>query len=95
MIKLSPTQMKSYLTDCEVLSLHVELLVSHYITQIVIETGGVFGQDATALFKDLGQHLRTQSHSYLVQQIAVTVQRGSTAAAAAWNSNASYPCHSS
>ena len=52
---------------------------------ITIDTGRVFGPEATAFFRDQGQHLRAQpgdplAYSYLEQQIAVAVQRGNTAA---------------
>ena len=46
---------------------------------------GVFGVEARSLFKDIGRHITTAtqdplSHEYLVQRIAVAVQRGNAAA---------------
>ena len=64
---------------------YAELLVSHHFVPIAIETSGVFGPEAAAFFKDLGHQLRAQSgdplsYTYLVQQVAVAIQQGNTAA---------------
>ena len=64
---------------------YAELLVSHHFVPIAIETSGVFGPEAVAFFKDLGHRLRAQSgdplsYTYLVQQVAVAIQQGNTAA---------------
>ena len=64
---------------------YTELLASHHFTPIAIETSGVFGPEAAAFLRDLGHRLRAQtddplSYSFMVQQVAVAVQRGNAAA---------------
>ena len=61
---------------------YTELDTSHYFIPVAIETTGV--PEALKFFQDLGHHIREESgkpHSYhyLIQRIAVTVQRGNTA----------------
>ena len=58
---------------------------SHLFVPVAVETLGVFGAEERALFKDIGRRISsvTQeplSHQYLVQRIAVAVQRGNAAA---------------
>ena len=50
----------------------------------MIETSGVFKQEALSFIRELGCHLRVktgepQSHHYLQQRVAVAVQKESTA----------------
>ena len=58
---------------------------SHLFVPVAVETLGVFGVEARALFKDIGRRIfsvtqEPLSHRFLVQRIAVAVQRGNAAA---------------
>ena len=64
---------------------YADLQVSHHFVPVVIETSGVFGQEALSFIRELGRHQRVktgepQSHHYLQQRVAVAMQRGNTAA---------------
>ena len=52
---------------------------------IAIETSGVFGPEATSFFKELARRIKIEtgeprSFHFLVQRIAVAIQRGNAAA---------------
>ena len=54
---------------------------THFFVSVAVETLGVFRVEARSLFKDIGRRITTttqdlRSHEYLVQRIAVAVQRG-------------------
>ena len=56
-----------------------------FLVSVAVETLGVFAVEARSLFKDIGWRITmaTQDprfHEYLVQRIAVAVQRGNVAA---------------
>ena len=62
---------------------HLE--ASHLFIPVAVETLGVFGPEARSFIRELGRRLsevtsEPLSHHHLVQQIAVAVQRGNTAA---------------
>ena len=66
---------------------YADLQASHHFVPVAIETSGVFGQEALSFIRELGHRLRDsvktgepQSHFYLLQRVAVAVQRGNTAA---------------
>ena len=59
--------------------LYSELCTSHHFVPVVLESTGVFGQDAAACFKDLGKRTRTHtgdplSYLKLCQRISVIIQ---------------------
>ena len=61
------------------------LCTSHHFMPIAIETSGVFGLEAASFFGELGRWIRAetgepQSLQFLLQGIAVAVQRGNAAA---------------
>ena len=58
---------------------------SHIFTPAAVETLGVFGSDARALFRDIAHRITATTqdslaHQYLNQRVAVAVQRGNAAA---------------
>ena len=58
---------------------------SHIFTPAAVETLGVFGSDARALFRDIAHRITATTqdplaHQYLIQRVAVAVQRGNAAA---------------
>ena len=58
---------------------------SLFFVPVAVETLGVFGVEAWALFRDIARRITTVtqdplSHQYLVQRVAVAVQRGNAAA---------------
>ena len=58
---------------------------SHFFVPIGIETSGTFGQSAKLFFQELGNRLKAETEDswssfFLLQRIAVAVQRGNTAA---------------
>ena len=58
---------------------------SLFFVPVAVETLGVFGAEARALFRDIARRITTVtqdplSHQYLVQRVAVVVQRGNAAA---------------
>ena len=64
---------------------YAALKVSHHFVPFGVETTGVLGQAALSLVCDLGQLLRQatgeeRSREYLLQRIAIAVQRGNAAA---------------
>ena len=64
---------------------YTEPATSHYFIPVAIKTTAVFRAEALEFFQDLVCHIREesrepQSHHYLIQWIAVVVQRGNTAA---------------
>ena len=63
---------------------HSHLDSSHFFVLVAVETLGVMGPDAGHLFRDLGRRIATAtsgslSHQYLMQHVAVAVQRGNAA----------------
>ena len=61
------------------------LLATHHFIPIAIETSGVFGPEATSFFKELARRIKIEtgeprSFHFLVQRIAVAIQRGNAAA---------------
>ena len=64
---------------------YAHLKASHHFVPVAVETLGALGPDARCFLKDLGRRIRATtheplSHHYLLQQIAVAVQRGNAAA---------------
>ena len=64
---------------------YTEPATSHHFIPVAIKTTAVFRAEALEFFQDLVCHIREesrepQSHHYLIQWIAVVVQRGNTAA---------------
>ena len=64
---------------------YAHLKNAHFLVSVAVETLGVFAVEAQSLFKDIGWRITmaTQDprfHEYLVQRIAVAVQRGNVAA---------------
>ena len=64
---------------------YAELAVTHHFVPVAIETMGVFGKEAEAFFIELGRRIREEtgeplSFHYLLQRIAVAMQRGNAAA---------------
>ena len=64
---------------------YAELAATHHFVPVAIETMGVFGKEAEAFFIELGRRIREEtgeplSFHYLLQRIAVAVQRGNAAA---------------
>ena len=62
-----------------------ELSTTHHFIPVAVETSGVLGPEARNFLQELGQRIRETSgeplsHSYLLQRIAVAVQRGNAAA---------------
>ena len=59
---------------------------SLFFVPVAVETLGVFGAEARALFRDIARRITTVTqdplshHQYLVQRVAVAVQRGNAAA---------------
>ena len=58
---------------------------SHFFVPVVVETLGVMGPEAGHFFRDLGRRIAAAtsdplSHQYLIQRVAVAVQRGNAAA---------------
>ena len=58
---------------------------SHHFVPFAIKTSGVFGPEAMSFIKELGRRIRAEtgeprSLQFLIQGIAVAVQRGNTAA---------------
>ena len=71
---------------------HLE--ASHHFVPVAVETMGVFGPEARSFLRDLGRHLTRVTgdpleHNYLMQRIAVAVQRGNAAAILGSSSSAS------
>ena len=66
-------------------SKYQDLLATHEIVAVAVETSGEFGPEAEAFIGEVcqpfwgtsGDHM---SHAHLLQRVAVTVQRGNTAA---------------
>ena len=59
--------------------LYSELCTSHHFVPVALESTGVFGQDAAAFFKDLGNRTRTHtgdplSYLKLCQRISVIIE---------------------
>ena len=54
--------------------------VSHHIVPFAMETSGVLDQAALSLIWDIGQRGEEHSKEYLLQIIAIAVQRGNAAA---------------
>ena len=59
---------------------------SHHFVPLAIEPSGMFGPEAMSFIKELGRRIRAEtgeprSLQFLMQGIAVAVQRGNTAAA--------------
>ena len=64
---------------------YAALKVSHHFVPLAVETSGVLGQAALSLVWDIGQRLHhatgeKDSKEYLLQRIAIVVQRGNAAA---------------
>ena len=64
---------------------YAELAATHHFVPVAIETMGVFGKEAEAFFIELGRRIREEtgeplSFHYLLQRIAVAMQRGNAAA---------------
>ena len=64
---------------------YAALKTSHHFVPLTVETSGLLGQAALSLVWDLGQRLHQAtgekcSKEYLLQRIAITVQRGNAAA---------------
>ena len=60
-------------------------MASHIFTPVAVETLGVFGSDARTLFRDIAHRITATTqdplaHQYLIQRVAVAVQRGNAAA---------------
>ena len=58
---------------------------SHFFVPVAVETLGVMGPEAGHFFRDLGRRIAAAtsdplSHQYLLQRVAVAVQRGNAAA---------------
>ena len=65
-------------------SKYSHLNATHHFIPIAVETLGALGEDAHSFFWDLAKRLETvnenrRSHQFLLQQVAVAVQRGNTA----------------
>ena len=65
-------------------SKYSHLNATHHFIPIAVETLGVLGEDAHSFFWDLAKRLETvnedrRSHQFLLQQVAVAVQRGNAA----------------
>ena len=63
-----------------------KLSTTHHFIPVAVKTSGVLGLEACNFLQELGQQIREDSgeplsHSYLLQRIAVAVQRGNAAAA--------------
>ena len=63
---------------------YAELAATHHFVPVAIETMGVFGKEAQAFFLELGCRIREEtgeplSFHYLLQWIAVAMQRGNAA----------------
>ncbi len=61
------------------------LVSSHVFVPVAIETLGAFGGEARSFFRDVARRVTVATqdplaHQYLVQRIAVAVQRGNAAA---------------
>ena len=57
---------------------------THHFIPIAIETLGVFGKEALAFFRDLGNRIKQatgepQSHNFFLQRLSVVIQRGNAA----------------
>ena len=60
---------------------YAELAATHHFVPVAIETIGVFGKEAEAFFIELGRRIREEmGDHYLLQRIAVAMQRGNAAA---------------
>ena len=64
---------------------YAALKVSHHFAPFAVKTSGVLGPAALSLVWDIGQRLRKatgeeRSKEYLLQRIAIAVQRGNAAA---------------
>ena len=64
---------------------YAALKVSHHFAPFAMKTSSVLGQAALSLVWDIGQRLRQttweeRSKEYLLQRIAIAVQRGNAAA---------------
>ena len=64
---------------------HSGLAVTHHFVPVTIETLGTFGKEAQAFFHELGHRIREETREplafhYLLQRIAVAMQRGNAAA---------------
>ena len=62
---------------------HLE--ATHHFVPLVVESLGVLGHEARAFLRDLARRLTSaiddqQSHQFLLQRVAVAIQRGNAAA---------------
>ena len=60
---------------------YAKLAATHHFVPVAIETMGVFGKEAQAFFLELGRRIQeetveTLSFNYLLQWIAVAMQKG-------------------
>ena len=60
------------------------LCTTHYFSPFAVETSGVFGPEALSLVSDIGRLIQAEtgepkSYQFLLQGIAVAVQRGNAA----------------
>ena len=60
------------------------LCTTHYFSSFAVETSGIFGPEALSLVSDIGRLIRAEtgepkSYQFLLQGIAVAVQRGNAA----------------
>ena len=58
---------------------------SHHFIPVAVETLGVFGCEAHTFFRDISRHILSvtqdpMAHQYLIQRVAVVIQRGNAAA---------------
>ena len=63
---------------------YAELATTHLFIPLAVETTGVFGSEARAFFRELSHQIQHETceplaHQYLLQRIAVAVQRGNAA----------------
>ena len=66
-------------------SKYQDLLATHEVITIAVETLGAFGPEAEAFITEAGWRLQGtlgdhMSHAHLLQRVAVTVQRGNAVA---------------
>ena len=64
---------------------YTSLISTHIFTPVAIETSGVFGPKSLSFIRELGQRIvhvtaDVNSTNYLMQRLAVAVQRGKSAA---------------
>ena len=63
---------------------YLDLAQTHHFVAVVVETTGAMGTEALDFFADIGSRIRAvtheaQTHSFILQQVAVALQRGNAA----------------